>query len=56
MPVIPREHHENLHDLPAPVGHALWDLTQRVATASPQERAPYAERLAAALDLPRTFG
>lgn len=31
--VIPRAHHENLYDLPAEVGHAVWDLTQRVAVA-----------------------
>ncbi len=29
--VVPREHHENLYDLPAEVGHAVWDLTQQVA-------------------------
>lgn len=29
--VIPRAHHENLYDLPAAVGHAVWDLTQAVA-------------------------
>ena len=104
--VIPRPHHENLYDLPAEVGHAVWDLTQRVAVAmrstydcdgisirqhnepagnqdvwhlhvhvfprraddrlyeqhlntrwpTPEERRPYADRLAAALDLPRDFG
>ena len=31
--VIPREHHENLYDLPPATGHAVWDLTQRVAVA-----------------------
>ena len=31
--VVPRPHHENLYDLPAEVGHAVWDLTQRVAVA-----------------------
>ena len=31
--VIPREHHENLYELPPAVGHAVWDLTQRVAIA-----------------------
>lgn len=31
--VIPRAHHENLYDLPADAGHAVWDLTQRVARA-----------------------
>jgi histidine triad (HIT) family protein len=104
--VVPRPHHENLYDLPAGVGHAVWDLTQRVAVAmrsaydcdgistrqhnepagnqdvwhlhvhvfprwagdrlyeqhlrtrwpSPEQRRPYADRLAAALDLPRSFG
>ena len=104
--VIPRAHHENLYDLPADVGHAVWDLTQQVAVAMraaydcagvstrqhnepaggqdvwhlhvhvfprhlddllyerhretrwapPEEREPYADRLAAALDLTRTFG
>ena len=104
--VVPRAHHENLYDLPAEVGHAVWDLTQQVAVAmrsaydcdgtstrqhnepaggqdvwhlhvhvfprhtddrlyerhaenrwaAPEEREPYAERLAAALGLPRTFG
>jgi histidine triad (HIT) family protein len=104
--VIPREHHENLYDLPPATGHAVWDLTQRVAVAMREtyscdgtstrqhnepaggqdvwhlhvhvfarhdgdelyerhrdsryadgaERAEYAERLATALDLPRTFG
>ena len=104
--VIPREHHENLYDLPPAAGHAVWDLTQRVAVAmraayacdgtstrqhnepaggqdvlapprarvrparrrpalrappgvrrvDADERAEYAERLAAALALPRTFG
>ena len=104
--VIPRKHHENLYDLPPESGHAVWDLTQRVATAmraayrcegtstrqhnepaggqdvwhlhvhvfarhdgdrlyerhregghaGPDERAGYAERLAAELRLPRTFG
>jgi histidine triad (HIT) family protein len=29
--VIPRDHHENLYCLPAPVGHAIWELIQRVA-------------------------
>jgi histidine triad (HIT) family protein len=103
--VIPRAHHENLYDLPAEVGHAVWDLTQRVAVAmreafdcagvstrqhnepaggqdvwhlhvhvfprhaddrlyeqdratrwvAVEERRPYAERLAAALGLPRAF-
>jgi histidine triad (HIT) family protein len=104
--VIPRGHHENLYDIPAEAGHAVWDLTQQVAVAmrqtygcagistrqhnepagnqdvwhlhvhvfprhdddrlyqrhreawwaTPEEREPYAERLASALDLPRTFG
>ena len=104
--VIPREHHENLYDLPPAAGHAVWDLTQRVATAmraayscdgtsirqhnepaggqdvwhlhvhvfarhdgdrlyerhqdsryaDADERAEYADRLAAELALPRTFG
>ena len=31
--VIPRAHHENLYAIPAPVGHAVWDLTQQVAVA-----------------------
>ncbi|NPD05920.1 HIT family protein [Nocardioides sp. zg-1308] len=31
--VMPREHHENLYDLPAPVGHAVWDLVQQAAVA-----------------------
>lgn len=31
--VIPRAHHENLYAIPADVGHAVWDLTQRVAVA-----------------------
>lgn len=31
--VIPREHHENLYDIPPHVGHAVWDLTQQVAVA-----------------------
>lgn len=31
--VIPRAHHENLYDIPSQIGHALWDLTQRVAIA-----------------------
>jgi histidine triad (HIT) family protein len=31
--VIPRAHHENLYDLPAAVGHAVWDLVQQVAVA-----------------------
>lgn len=31
--VIPRAHHENLYDLPAETGHAVWDLTQQVAVA-----------------------
>ena len=31
--VIPTAHHENLYDLPTEVGHAVWDLTQRVAVA-----------------------
>lgn len=31
--VIPRAHHENLYDVPAAVGHAVWDLTSRVARA-----------------------
>jgi histidine triad (HIT) family protein len=104
--VIPRGHHENLYDIPAEAGHAVWDLTRQVAVAmrasydcagistrqhnepagnqdvwhlhvhvfprqhddrlyeqhlstrwvTPSEREPYAERLAAALDLPRSFG
>lgn len=31
--VMPRGHHENLYDLPDDVGHAVWDLTRRVAVA-----------------------
>lgn len=31
--VIPRAHHENLYAIPTDVGHAVWDLTQRVAVA-----------------------
>ena len=31
--VIPRNHHENLYSIPTDVGHAVWDLTQRVAVA-----------------------
>lgn len=31
--VIPRDHHENLYSLPTETGHAVWDLTQRVAVA-----------------------
>jgi histidine triad (HIT) family protein len=31
--VIPRAHHENLYDIPSATGHAVWDLTQRVAEA-----------------------
>ena len=31
--VIPREHHENLYDIPTVIGHAVWDLTQQVAIA-----------------------
>ena len=104
--VVPRVHHENLYDLPADVGHAVWDLTQQLAVAMrtsydcegvstrqhnepagnqdvwhlhvhvlprhhgdrlyerhperrwvpPTARDPYVERLAAVLDLPRTFG
>lgn len=103
--VIPRAHHENVYDLPAEVGHGVWDLTQQVAVAmrstydcdgvstrqhnepgggqdvwhlhvhlfpryagdrlyerqpdaraaSADERKPYADRLAAALGMPRTF-
>lgn len=34
--VIPNAHHENLYDLPVDVGHAVWDLTQRVAVAMRQ--------------------
>jgi histidine triad (HIT) family protein len=104
--VITRDHHENLYGLPADVGHAVWDLTQRVAVGmraaytcdgtsirqhnepagnqdvwhlhvhvfarhhddrlyashgqsrwvDADERGEYAERLAAELDAPRTFG
>lgn len=31
--VIPRDHHENLYDLPRDAGHAVWDLVRDVATA-----------------------
>jgi histidine triad (HIT) family protein len=31
--VIPRAHHENLYGIPTAAGHAVWDLTQRVAVA-----------------------
>ena len=31
--VIPTEHYENLYDVPAEVGHAVWDLTGRIAVA-----------------------
>lgn len=31
--VIPRAHHENIYELPSTVGHDVWDLTQRVASA-----------------------
>ena len=103
--VIPREHHENLYDLPRDVGHGLADLVQQVAVAmrasygcdgistrqhnepgggqdvwhvhvhvfpryvgdrlyerqtearrpTPEERAPYAGRLATELGMPRSF-
>ena len=103
--VLPRAHHENLYDLPAEDGHAVWDLVRQVAvamrsaydcdgistrqhnepagrqdvwhlhvhvfpryeedrlyerdaesrTAGPEERAPYAERLAAEPGMARTF-
>ncbi|HIW92490.1 MAG TPA: HIT family protein [Candidatus Corynebacterium avicola] len=29
--VVPREHHENIYDIPRDVGHELWDLTQDIA-------------------------
>jgi histidine triad (HIT) family protein len=31
--VIPIGHYENVYDIPADVGHAVWDLTRRVAVA-----------------------
>ena len=31
--VIPRQHHENLYDLPTPTGHAVAELVRRVAVA-----------------------
>lgn len=31
--VIPRRHVENLYEMDADDGHAVWDLTQQVATA-----------------------
>lgn len=31
--VIPRAHVENIYDLPAADGHAVWDLVQQVAVA-----------------------
>ena len=31
--VIPMGHDENVYDLPVDVGHAVWDLTRRVAVA-----------------------
>ncbi len=31
--VMPRAHHENLYDVPEDAGHAVWDLTRRVARA-----------------------
>lgn len=30
--IIPNAHHENIYDLPAEDGHAIFDLTQRLAT------------------------
>jgi histidine triad (HIT) family protein len=104
--VIPRGHHENLYEIPDDAGHAVWDLTRRVAVGMraaygcdgistrqhnepsgnqdvwhlhvhvfprwaddrlyeqhrstrwvpAEERRPYADRLAAQLGLPRTFG
>ncbi len=101
--VIPRAHIENLYDVPADVGHAIWDLTALVARTmrqtydcegtstrqhnepagnqdvwhlhvhvfprfaddqlyashgewvGPAAREPYADLLAAATGLPRTF-
>jgi histidine triad (HIT) family protein len=103
--VIPREHHENLYDLPPEVGHAVGELVRLVAVAMrasyacdgvstrqhnepgggqdvwhlhvhvfprydgdrlyerqtvvgealPDERKPYADRLAGVLGLPRAF-
>ncbi len=50
--VIPRAHHENLYEIPTEVGHEVWDLAQRIATA---ERTPYADLLAAEVGLPRRF-
>lgn len=34
--VIPRRHVENLYEMDAEDGHAVWDLTQQVATAMRQ--------------------
>ena len=31
--VIPTGHYENVYDLPVDAGHAVWDLTRRVAVA-----------------------
>jgi histidine triad (HIT) family protein len=31
--VIPRAHVENIYDVPPEDGHAVWDLTQRIAAA-----------------------
>ena len=48
--------HLHVHVFPRVPGDRLYEQHGRARFAPPAERRPYADRLAAALDLPRTFG
>ena len=47
--------HLHVHVFPRHVDDRLYERHRETCWAPPEEREPYADRLAAALDLPRTF-
>jgi histidine triad (HIT) family protein len=48
--------HLHVHVFPRWADDRLYEQHQNTRWVTPEERAPYAERLASALDLPRDFG
>ncbi len=48
--------HLHVHVFPRWVDDRLYEQHRSTRWVSPDERTPYAERLAAVLDLPRDFG
>jgi histidine triad (HIT) family protein len=48
--------HVHVHVFPRYTGDRLYERQREARPASPDERKPYADRLAAELGMPRTFG